>query len=221
MKRTMLVMIVGLVSLIGGMTPAIAGGWVIVELVNPLPEVTAGEAVTFDVLVQQHGVTPYAGGDVTLSATNRETLTTITVDAEELAGKTGVYRFDVTFPVAGTWKWHVSVSPFPGMTAFPPLLVTGAVASPVAGLPVEAGTTQIVISDLGFSPASVTIAAGTVVEWTNSGVLPHQVAGSSLDFDDSPLLQPGETYRFTFEMPGTYDYICGPHPQMQGTITVE
>jgi hypothetical protein len=81
-----------------------AGGWVIVELVDPLPEVTAQETVSFDVLVLQHGVTPFAGGEVTLSATNRETLTTIMIDAEEVAGETGVYRFKLTFPVAGTWK---------------------------------------------------------------------------------------------------------------------
>ena len=40
-------------------------------------------------------------------------------------------------------------------------------------------------------------------------------------FDDSPVLQPGESYRFTFVKPGTYDYFCGPHPQMQGIIEVK
>jgi plastocyanin len=107
------------------------------------------------------------------------------------------------------------------MTAFPPVEVNGPMASPVAGSPLEAEVTRIEIDDLGFTPANVTIPAGTEVEWINTGVLPHQIASSSLDFDDSPLLQPGERYRFTFAQPGTYDYFCGPHPQMQGSIEVK
>jgi plastocyanin len=177
----------------------------------------AREPVTFDVRVLQHGVTPMAGVTATLAATNRETLTTITVDAEEVPDEAGVYRFEVRFPVGGVWKWHVSIAELPGMTAFPPLTVLGDVATPVVAMP---EVMQVSISDTTFTPALVTIAAGSTVEWTNQGVLPHQIVSTNLDFDDSPVLQPGETYRFVFSTPGTYEYFCGPHPQMQGTVKV-
>ena len=220
MKRMILALCLVVAFLPVGLRHVAAGGWVVVELVEPLPEIVVREPVTFDVLVLQHGKTPIGGMQVSLAATNRETLTTIMVDADEVAGEKGIYRFEVSFPAGGTWKWHVSVEPFPGYTAFPPLTVVGPVATPVAGMPLEEEVTRIGITDSGFTPASVTIPAGAEVEWTNNGVLPHQIVSSNLDFDDSPMLLPGETYRFTFEKSGSYDYFCGPHPQMTGTIKV-
>jgi len=37
---------------------------------------------------------------------------------------------------------------------------------------------------------------------------------------DSGLLDPGESFSFTFTTPGTFDYYCIPHPFMQGQIVV-
>jgi plastocyanin len=220
MKRIVLAMFLGLSTLFTGATQATAGGWALIELVEPLPAITAQQPVTFDVLVLQHGVTPVTGGDVSLSATNRETVRSITATAQEVPASAGVYRFEVTFPVGGTWKWHISIDQFPGLTAFPPLTVTGSAATPQAALPVGEQQATISISDVGFSPAEVVIQAGTEVAWTNDGMVPHQIVSGNINFDDSPLLQPGETYRFTFGIPGAYDYFCGPHPQMQGSIRV-
>ena len=36
----------------------------------------------------------------------------------------------------------------------------------------------------------------------------------------SPLLEQGEAYTFTFQLPGTYNYLCSPHPYMTGEIRV-
>lgn len=207
-------------ALISSTLPASAGGWVIVELIEPVPVVAAGEPVTIDVRVLQHGQTPFSGGVAKLAATNRETSTSLSVDGAEIKGKEGEYRFEVTFPVAGKWKWHVSVEPFPGMTAFPTLSVSGAVGTPRASEPVDEEIASISITDGGYSPSSVKVPAGSIVEWTNEGVLPHQVVSSKLSFDNSPMLQPGETYRFTVQQPGTIEYFCGPHPDMLGTIGV-
>ena len=30
----------------------------------------------------------------------------------------------------------------------------------------------------------------------------------------------GDTYEFTFDKKGSYDYVCTLHPQMQGTVVV-
>lgn len=37
---------------------------------------------------------------------------------------------------------------------------------------------------------------------------------------DSDSIVWGETFRFTFDTPGTYDYFCIPHPFMKGTVVV-
>jgi plastocyanin len=34
------------------------------------------------------------------------------------------------------------------------------------------------------------------------------------------MIKPGKTFSFTFNTPGTYEYICMIHSQMRGTINV-
>jgi plastocyanin len=48
----------------------------------------------------------------------------------------------------------------------------------------------------------------------------HTVTGDDLAFDDSGLIEPGDSFRQTFDEPGTYRYHCGPHPDMTGVIVV-
>ncbi|MFP5331129.1 MAG: plastocyanin/azurin family copper-binding protein [Acidimicrobiia bacterium] len=37
---------------------------------------------------------------------------------------------------------------------------------------------------------------------------------------DSGTLGNGATFTFTFDSPGTFDYICQIHPSMKGSITI-
>ena len=61
--------------------------------------------------------------------------------------------------------------------------------------------------------------AGTTLVWTNTGALPHTVTASNGSFD-SGFVMAGQTYRRTFNTPGSYPYICTLHPGMAGSITV-
>lgn len=80
-------------------------------------------------------------------------------------------------------------------------------------------TTQAVaIKNFAFSPATLTIKTGTTVIWTNADSAAHDVTGNDLT---SLTLNQGDTFEYTFDKAGTYDYICGLHPAMQGTIVVE
>lgn len=93
------------------------------------------------------------------------------------------------------------------------------VASPGAGTPAAAGArVEVGIADFQFDQASVTVAPGTTVVWTNSGAAPHTVSG---DFGDSGILDPGGTFEFTFTDAGTFAYFCAIHPEMQGEIIVD
>ena len=79
-----------------------------------------------------------------------------------------------------------------------------------------AGIVAVQIVDFAFVPADLTVAVGTTVAWTNTGV--EHTTTSSDDVWGSEVLARGDTFRYTFTRPGTYPYICGLHPDMQATI---
>lgn len=97
-------------------------------------------------------------------------------------------------------------------------------SSATVTIPQGAGGAQ----ELNFSPASITVAPGTTVTFTdqdNSAI--HNVyftslpSGATLSTNPSPNLTQGSTYQVTLTVPGTYDYECQYHSAwMQGTITV-
>jgi YVTN family beta-propeller protein len=71
-----------------------------------------------------------------------------------------------------------------------------------------------------FQPESLEIAAGTTVEWINSGSKVHTVTGDNWD---SGSLRPGDKFDKEFDQKGTYKYYCIPHHSMGmvGTIVVK
>ncbi len=83
-----------------------------------------------------------------------------------------------------------------------------------------AGGTSVSIVSFAFDPASVTIDAGTTVTWTNNDTVPHTVTATDGSFN-SGNLNPGESFSFTFDEAGTFDYICNYHPNMTGTVIVD
>jgi len=82
------------------------------------------------------------------------------------------------------------------------------------------GTHAVEIADFAFSPPILTITAGETVTWTNADPVVHTATSTSGAFDSGDLDQ-GESYSVTFTTPGTYDYLCTPHPTMTGSIVVQ
>jgi plastocyanin len=85
---------------------------------------------------------------------------------------------------------------------------------------IAAASTGVTISDFQFSPSSVTVNVGDTVTWTNNGPTPHS-ATSSGGVWDTGIMDAGESGSHTFTEPGTFAYICTPHPNMQGTVVVQ
>ncbi|MDG6926223.1 MAG: cupredoxin domain-containing protein [Nitrososphaerota archaeon] len=91
-------------------------------------------------------------------------------------------------------------------------------------LPLGAGGPQ----QLNFSPATLTVAAGTTITFVDQDTYaPHDVyftsvpAGASVPTNPSPVLTNGDTFTVTLTTPGTYHYECQFHPLwMQATIVV-
>ncbi len=81
-------------------------------------------------------------------------------------------------------------------------------------------THAVTISDFAFSPATLTVTAGDTVTWTNQDQIGHTATSTTGAFDSGDLAQ-GDSFSFTFTTPGTYDYLCTPHPSMTGRIVVQ
>jgi plastocyanin len=75
------------------------------------------------------------------------------------------------------------------------------------------------IENFTFDPNVVTVKAGTEVRWENHDDIPHSIVVPATGLH-SQALDTDESYGFTFAAPGTFDYICGLHPQMKGKIVV-
>jgi len=91
---------------------------------------------------------------------------------------------------------------------------------PTAQAAIPANTAPVTIVNFTFNPGSLTINAGRTVTWTNKDSVPHTATSKDGAFDSGNLNQ-GQSFSFTFDKPGTYDYICTYHPYMVGTIVVE
>jgi plastocyanin len=74
--------------------------------------------------------------------------------------------------------------------------------------------------DEAYVPETLTVKAGTTVTWRNDDTSSHTVTEHEYEWT-SPLLNPGESWSYTFNEPGVYDYHCNPHLWMVGTIVVE
>ena len=95
-------------------------------------------------------------------------------------------------------------------------------------------TDQVYVRILGnsYSPKVVQVTPGTTVTWINEDVFSylagefsgiHNVVsvGEPPERFVSQMMAHGEEFSFTFELEGEYDYICTPHPYMEGRVIVK
>lgn len=107
---------------------------------------------------------------------------------------------------------------------------------------------RVTMTQVDFRPIELTVSVGTTVTWENTSSHSHTVTASGLPdaadeseyfasggFDDYDAakaawdarsggkLEPGDSYKKTFETPGRYDYVCIPHlrADMVGAVIVE
>ena len=95
-------------------------------------------------------------------------------------------------------------------------------ASPPAAAPARAEPAAVTIKIKGhaFVPATLTVAPGTKVTWTNADDDTHTVVASDKSFR-SPALDTDDTFSHTFSTPGEFGYFCSLHTYMTGTIIVK
>lgn len=82
----------------------------------------------------------------------------------------------------------------------------------------QAAPNTVDIKNFAFTPEVLTVKMGTTVTWINQDQAVHNIKSAAFNSKD---LKKGETFEFTFQTKGTFDYICGIHPSMKGKIVVE
>jgi plastocyanin len=106
------------------------------------------------------------------------------------------------------------------------------------------GSYDVGMTAVAFDPVEVTVSVGESVVWRNTSSRGHTVTayGNAIPADAEffasgdpeseaaareewrdDLIDPGESYRHRFEVPGRHEYFCIPHEQagMVGTVVVE
>ena len=81
------------------------------------------------------------------------------------------------------------------------------------------GANEVYIQGMAFSPATLTVTAGSTVKWTNKDAVPHTVTNDSALFDSGNIAVNG-VYSYTFNSAGTFSYHCSIHPSMKATIII-
>jgi plastocyanin len=99
------------------------------------------------------------------------------------------------------------------------LLLSAASPGVTAETP-QPATLEVKIDNFSFGPATLTVAAGATVTWTNRDDIPHTVVSTDKVFK-SKVLDTDEKFSYTFTKAGTYAYFCSVHPKMTGSIVVQ
>ncbi len=92
------------------------------------------------------------------------------------------------------------------------VLPIGSIAAPA---PVTVHITNFV-----FTPAELSVPAGTTVTWVNDDDIPHTVVSDDKTAFRSQVLDTGQRFSFTFKTAGSFGYFCSIHPHMTGRVTV-
>ena len=81
------------------------------------------------------------------------------------------------------------------------------------------------IDDRCYAPSLILTKKGNSVTWVNEDSAFHSVTSgfydSPTELFDSGHLDPFESFTFTFDEVGDYDYFCTLHPWMKGQVTIE
>jgi plastocyanin len=125
----------------------------------------------------------------------------------------------VTFAIALAACGSSSTTPAP--TTAPVASTPASAPSPEASTGAGGGAgNAVTIQNFSFGPATLDVAVGTTVTWTNKDSTNHTVTANDGSFD-SKAISSGATFTQTFATAGTFAYHCSIHSTMTATITVK
>jgi plastocyanin len=103
----------------------------------------------------------------------------------------------------------------------------GSSSSSPSSTPIPAGSNTVLVPSgaylgpgSGFTPPTLTVTAGTTVQWGNNDITQHTSTADGGQWN-SGNINPGSAFTVTMNTPGTYHYHCTIHSFMTGTIVVQ
>jgi plastocyanin len=78
---------------------------------------------------------------------------------------------------------------------------------------------HVSIRGFAFTPATIEVAVGDTVVWTNDDQFAHTTSADSSAWS-SPELRFGERFTWVASTPGRFYYHCAAHPVMRGILVV-
>jgi plastocyanin len=78
----------------------------------------------------------------------------------------------------------------------------------------------VVMEELRFRPASLTVQRGDRVTWVNRDLFPHTATADGHAFDSKDIA-PNASWTLVVREAGTFAYACAFHPMMKGILTVQ
>ena len=79
---------------------------------------------------------------------------------------------------------------------------------------------RVVIEEMRFAPARLTVAPGDTVSWINRDFVPHTATAADRSWNSGTLEQ-GDRWSLVVEDGGSIDYTCLFHPTMSGRLAQE
>lgn len=99
-------------------------------------------------------------------------------------------------------------------------IAAAAAFSVLLAVPAFAANHAVEIKGMKFSPATLEVAPGDTVTFTNQDSAPHTATANDGSFDTGRLNK-GESATVTIGGAGTFDYICEIHRAMKGKIVAQ
>jgi len=100
--------------------------------------------------------------------------------------------------------------------------MTGAGGNATTSVSMHPGSSTLTTD--AFSPNPIQVSVGSTVTWTNNDSVIHTVNSGTSPTESglftSPIMNPGDTFEYTFTEAGEVPYFCLLHPNMVGTVTV-
>ena len=99
------------------------------------------------------------------------------------------------------------------------LCTAGAAATRGANTAAAPATHRVRIDASRFEPATLTVAPGDTIIWTNADLFPHTVT-STIGVFDSKDIKPGKSWKYVVPKKGLFEYACTYHAVMKATLRV-
>lgn len=90
-----------------------------------------------------------------------------------------------------------------------------------AAAPQGPQTHTIIIRELKFQPAVLTVHVGDTVEWKNEDIFPHNAVSIEPKEFDSATIPVGSSWKYQTAKKGNYFYQCTLHPNMRAKLVVQ